>query len=201
MKLATKKGFTLIELLVVMTIIAILTTGAVQIFTTQIQRARDTTRIADISTLRGALEQAYQDTGRYPNKWSGDENFEGLVGAYIQGSFPEDPKSGEASDESVFEYLYNVSANEIGITNQEFAVSAHLENSGNISSRAATTWLDPVRLELGINITTENSGNNTSVGGTNVVIPENAANFSCFTPEGPAADCSDNLNPMLIRSN
>jgi prepilin-type N-terminal cleavage/methylation domain-containing protein len=39
------KAFTLIELLVVITIIGILATGAVAIYTSQIQKARDTTRL------------------------------------------------------------------------------------------------------------------------------------------------------------
>ena len=60
MKIAIKKGFTLIELLVVITIIGILATGAVQVFTSQIQKARDATRISDITALRGGIEQAYQ---------------------------------------------------------------------------------------------------------------------------------------------
>lgn len=56
-----KKGFTLIELLVVITIIGILATGAVTTFTSQIQKARDSTRISDIKALQTAVEQVYQD--------------------------------------------------------------------------------------------------------------------------------------------
>jgi general secretion pathway protein G len=61
-----KKGFTLIELLVVITIIGILATGAVTVFTSQIQKARDTTRISDLKSLQTAVEQAYQDEAAYP---------------------------------------------------------------------------------------------------------------------------------------
>jgi prepilin-type N-terminal cleavage/methylation domain-containing protein len=46
-------GFTLIELLVVITIIGILATGATSVYTSQIQKARDSTRISDIHILRG----------------------------------------------------------------------------------------------------------------------------------------------------
>lgn len=52
MKLLQKKGFTLIELLVVITIIGILATGATAVYTSQIQKARDTTRINDLKTLQ-----------------------------------------------------------------------------------------------------------------------------------------------------
>jgi general secretion pathway protein G len=61
-----KKGFTLIELLVVITIIGILATGAVTTFTSQIQKARDTTRISDVKALQSGIEQFYQDTSAYP---------------------------------------------------------------------------------------------------------------------------------------
>jgi prepilin-type N-terminal cleavage/methylation domain-containing protein len=61
-----KQGFTLIELLVVITIIGILATGATTVFTSQIQKARDTTRITSMNAIKGAVEQVYQDTSRYP---------------------------------------------------------------------------------------------------------------------------------------
>jgi type IV pilus assembly protein PilA len=48
----TKLGFTLIELLVVITIIGILATGAVSVYTSQIQKARDSTRLTDIGAVR-----------------------------------------------------------------------------------------------------------------------------------------------------
>lgn len=61
-----KKGFTLIELLVVITIIGILATGAVSVYTSQIQKARDTTRIKDLGALQQGVEQSYQDEFVYP---------------------------------------------------------------------------------------------------------------------------------------
>lgn len=48
----TTRGFTLIELLVVITIIGILATGATATYTSQIQKARDTTRINDVKALQ-----------------------------------------------------------------------------------------------------------------------------------------------------
>jgi general secretion pathway protein G len=60
------RGFTLIELLVVITIIGILATGATTVYTSQIQKARDTTRINDIKALQAGVEQAYQDQSVYP---------------------------------------------------------------------------------------------------------------------------------------
>jgi prepilin-type N-terminal cleavage/methylation domain-containing protein len=61
-----QKGFTLIELLVVITIIGILATGAVTTFTSQIQKARDTTRISDTKALESGIQQFYQDSSVFP---------------------------------------------------------------------------------------------------------------------------------------
>lgn len=46
-----QSGFTLIELMVVMAIIAILATAGLSAYTGYIKKARDTTRIADLSAI------------------------------------------------------------------------------------------------------------------------------------------------------
>ncbi|MBT3853721.1 hypothetical protein HOF65_07305 [bacterium] len=46
---------------------------------------------------------------------------------------PQDPKSGNASANSVFDYLYNVSDDSNSIPAQEYEVSTHFEQSGSIS--------------------------------------------------------------------
>ncbi len=69
----TKKGFTLIELLVVITIIWILATGAIWVFTTQLQWARDAMRISDMKIMETALHQLFNDNAQYPaftNSWA-----------------------------------------------------------------------------------------------------------------------------------
>ncbi len=68
MKKMLQKGFTLIELLVVITIIGILATGAVTVYTSQMTKARDSTRLSDIKALQGAIEQAYMDDYEYPDR-------------------------------------------------------------------------------------------------------------------------------------
>ena len=61
-------GYTIIELVVIMTILAILFTVLFIFIPDSQLRARDKEREADISTLRGRLEEFYQDSGAYPHQ-------------------------------------------------------------------------------------------------------------------------------------
>ncbi len=86
-----KKGFTLIELLVVITIIGILATGGVSVFTTQLQGARDSTRISDMKLLETGIHQYFNDTSAYPDD-SGAATFKSQVAGYLSKDLS-DPKS------------------------------------------------------------------------------------------------------------
>jgi len=60
------KGFTFVELLVSITIIAVLAAiGAVSYSSTS-QRSRDTKRLADVESIRSALELYRSEQGEYP---------------------------------------------------------------------------------------------------------------------------------------
>jgi len=86
-----KGAFTLIELLVVITIIGILATGATTVYTSQIQKARDTTRVNDVKALQSGVEQFYQDQSEYPV--AGDFNItDGAIKSYVP-KLPQDPKN------------------------------------------------------------------------------------------------------------
>jgi prepilin-type N-terminal cleavage/methylation domain-containing protein len=155
------KGFTLIELLVVITIIGVLATGGVVTYTSQIQKARDTTRIKDMEALKSGVEQVYQDLSEYPNATvSGTNNFLTEAGRYIP-KLPRDPKSGQSCNKgaatvpTACDYLYAVADDANGIRNGEFKLSTAFENSGNVTSKAATDGgkADEVnRLEAGLNL-------------------------------------------------
>ncbi len=68
MKQEKNKGFTLIELMIVVTIITILL-GIVLVNTQkQKSRARDRVRVADINTIRLAIEEYKLHCGEYPNR-------------------------------------------------------------------------------------------------------------------------------------
>lgn len=148
-----KKGFTLIELLVVITIIGILATGAVTVYTSQIQKARDTTRLNDIKALQSAVEQVYQDASEYPDA----DVLHTEIVTYLP-SFPKDSKSGKtcaSSGSGTVDcgYIYGVGDDINGITLGSYEISTALENRGNIDSKAtqaADNGDDDDRIEIGL---------------------------------------------------
>lgn len=145
----TKLGFTLIELLVVITIIGILATGAVSVYTSQIQKARDTTRVTSLAALQGWIEQFYQDTYEYPIWWK-DWSGSGWVQAYIP-KLTQDPKHDQTCINSRCWYVYAVWTDLNWITNWAYEISTAFENKWNVDNKAVDTtdnWNDPSRLEL-----------------------------------------------------
>jgi type II secretion system protein G len=63
----TKFGFTLIELLVVISIIGIMASVVLANLQDVRKQARDTSRLSDMRQIRIALEQFYNQNGRYPD--------------------------------------------------------------------------------------------------------------------------------------
>jgi prepilin-type N-terminal cleavage/methylation domain-containing protein len=130
MKFAQKTiGFTLIELLVVITIIGILATGGVVTYTSQIQKARDTTRINDVKAIQSGLEQYYQDKTVYPDITV--SSFSGIT-AYVP-KMPKDPKSGEPCNKGTLassgcDYAYDVADDSNGLILGEYKISTAFES-------------------------------------------------------------------------
>ena len=62
-----KKGFTLIELLVVITIIGILAAIIFANITLSRKQARESKAMAEMYSIRTAMEMLYSDTGKFPN--------------------------------------------------------------------------------------------------------------------------------------
>lgn len=152
----SKKAFTLIELLVVITIIGILATWATAVYTSQIQKWRDATRLSSLEALRGWLEQVYQDKTAYPNTWLANSwipSFLDLVD-YVP-KLPIDPKSWQKSGNSNFDYTYWVAADNNNILWQTYEISAAVENQWNVTDKAAKDWWnDWYRIELWISTDT-----------------------------------------------
>lgn len=187
-----KSGFTLIELLVVITIIGILATGAVSIYTSQIQKARDSTRITSLNALKSSVEQVYQDASTYPLATT----FITQVAVYME-NFPKDPKHwqpcnsfGWGTVDCGFAYVTWNDAN--GILYWTYELSTAFENTWNVTARAATdSWTDNLRLEIWINT----SGRDTAV--AQDAITEQV--WACTTAWNLAAAATDliiiNWNP------
>lgn len=97
------KGFTLIELLVVISIIAILSTVGLTIFSGTQSKARDSIRKKDLNTLATALEIYYQKNSKYIEKVTVCQTnldlantFYSAIKDYINGQTPIDPTSKQA---------------------------------------------------------------------------------------------------------
>jgi prepilin-type N-terminal cleavage/methylation domain-containing protein len=117
------KGFTLIELLLVIAIVGVLAAVGIQSFSGSQAKTRDSRRKADLKAIQQALEEYYNDHGRYPNS-SGNGGFplstaggfwidDGLStprydldSTYIK-SMPVDPKNtGSPMTSGVYGYMY-----------------------------------------------------------------------------------------------
>ena len=157
----SKLGFTLIELLVVITIIGILATWAVTMYSSQIQKARDSGRITDLKSLQGAIEQVYQDVSVYP---SADKILEKgnaeSINWYIT-NVPRDSKTGTQCADGwagwatesgwVCGYAYIRWDDQNNIANSGYEVSTAFESASNITKSSADAkdfWSDGDRFEL-----------------------------------------------------
>lgn len=139
-----KKGFTLTELLVVIAIISVLATGAATVYTSQIQKARDSSRIQSMKALEWALQQVYSDNFEYPS--TAEDMKEGSfwkeVSKYMD-LLPKDPKSGNPCNIgtnntwSPCDFYYSVANDDNGIAQGYYNLNSGLENGWNVD-RIAT---------------------------------------------------------------
>jgi len=157
------KGFTLIELLVVITIIGILATWAVTIYTAQIQKARDTTRINDVKALQSSIEQVYQDASTYPQSNEFGSGWVTNVKNYME-KVPSDPKSKQAcSWNTPCDYLYIVADDANSIALWVYELSTWFESDWNIRTKAKTNGNDPKRFEVWLTVNTLVTSNSWSI--------------------------------------
>lgn len=194
------RGFTLIELLVVITIIGILATGATSVYTSQIQKARDTTRINDIEALKSGVEQAYQDLSFYPAEWSAFK----AVATYTQ-KFPKDGKTGQSASGTSLDYAYMAWPDTNLIVWQQYELSTGFENAGTMTSKwGGDGGGDPLRLEIWVNTI----GNNTQISWAQaltswVANPASVTDSTCVAINGTSvagwATCGTTTTVMIIR--
>src|SRR3989344_8194999 len=151
-----RSGFTLIELLVVISVIGLLASVIMISLNSVRIKARDVKRRTDLAQISKALELYYNDNNdRYPgsggatspnNVWtnSNDSSWNTLTTSlqpYIS-KLPHDPKesaSGYPGD-GVYSYAYySDPGGSYGCQNQQYLLTATLENPGGQATQAFTT--------------------------------------------------------------
>lgn len=169
------KGITLIELLVALAIIAVLiSTFFVGI--TQIQKARDARRKADLEKIKTVLYDYYFDSNCFPkNLPNCGEDFGSGMAAYLN-DFPCDPK-GES-------YGYQVEDEECS---QWFKILAHLENTKDPD-------IDKVGCRQGCGLPGCNY--NYGLASTNIQVYEGCVAYYACTPGG---ECIEFEDPFISR--
>ena len=86
----THSGFTLIELMVVMSLIVILASIGLTVYTNSVIRAKESVLKEDLFRMRDAIDQYYADKGKYPS------TLDALVSEKYLRSIPVDPFTNSA---------------------------------------------------------------------------------------------------------
>jgi general secretion pathway protein G len=89
-KRASFRGFTLIELMIVMSLIVILASIGLAIYTNSVTKAKESVLKEDLFRMRDAIDQYYSDKAKYPS------SLQDLVSEKYLRSIPVDPFTNSA---------------------------------------------------------------------------------------------------------
>lgn len=104
------------------------------IYEEQSEKARDTTRIVDMMSIKSSIEQFYQDNYEYPSTLNDEK-----LSIYLYMWIPTDPKNGETVNWCTFWYKYEV-LNKEWLAKNWYRLSTCLENKSNIETKAKNDW-------------------------------------------------------------
>lgn len=145
------KGFTLVELLIVITIIAVLSTIGMTVYSSAQKSARDAKRKADLNQINLYLQYYYSDNGRYPPagvcavgtscyiySTAGDSWIPALTSGSYTNRLPVDPLNNANSPWSPGNYSY--SYGNVTTNGQKYDLTAQLENSNDSDRCGVKNW-------------------------------------------------------------
>lgn len=154
-RIKNRLGFTMVELLVVIAVVGILATVISRVaIGNNLAKSRDTKRLADLESIRAALELYYSDNKQYPLRedegvgggWevSSDSDWLTALSPYMA-TRPVDPRNGiwlgGALDYHRFQYIY-ANCGPVGVTatgQPTYKMMARLETTSAIAARTFCT--------------------------------------------------------------
>lgn len=130
-----RSAFSLIELMVVITIIGILASGSMVVYTSHLQKVRDTKRIEDITHFQKAISQSYVSKNVFPENTR--QSFHASIEEMIQ-TVPADVKTGEPCHGGAgCWYLYRGGRDENNIEWGAYVLSTAFESKVKTEETAA----------------------------------------------------------------
>jgi general secretion pathway protein G len=126
-----QRGFTMIEMIIVVSIVLILTSIAIPIYTTHVLHAREAVLREDLYSMRNAIDQYTQDKDKAP------QSLDDLVSAGYLHAVPKDPITGSNDTWQTVtdDTIANPDQTETGITD----VHSGSNNTGS-DGTAYNTW-------------------------------------------------------------
>jgi len=125
--LRSTRGFTLIELLVVIVIIGILATGAVAVFVSAQEKARDSQRVSEFQAIGKALDQFYLEDDSFPyqdtlNGTLDKTEFWAYLDKFLSKTPLVDPQNAQG-----YVYVYCVAPGTNGLDGKKYALATRRE--------------------------------------------------------------------------
>lgn len=176
MRVKRKKGLTIIELLIVIAIIGLLTTFVAFVAPTQLRKARDARRKADLQKIKIAFYDYFFDTDCFPEELPGcGEDFGSSGQSYLK-DFPCD-----LNDEP---YVYAITKKGGGKCSQWFQLFTNLENTPD-------SIIDKIHCRQGCGPDKNDCNYNYGVASTNVQIYQSCSFAYVCSPGGACESFED----------